>query len=84
MIVDKKEILRTLSNTSIYCSNKMLVPFTKIPPSTPMHFATHVRTWHVARLYSVLYNEIALSLKLFRILLKMTDTMASQNTDFSS
>jgi hypothetical protein len=46
-----------------------LVPFTqyntfsKIPPSTPMHFETPVRTWHVAHLYS----KIALSWKLFRI-----------------
>jgi len=55
-IVDKKEILcvRTVSNTGIYCSsdrvgtvyNKCL----KIPPSTSMHFATHVKTWHVVRL----------------------------------
>jgi hypothetical protein len=27
--------------------------FPKIPPSTSKHFATHVRTWRVARLYSV-------------------------------
>jgi hypothetical protein len=27
--------------------------FSKIPPSTSMHFATRVRTWRVARLYSV-------------------------------
>jgi hypothetical protein len=53
-----------------------------------MHFATRVRTWRVARLYS----EIALSRKLFGIghmyiytfLLRMTDTMTSQNTDLSS
>jgi hypothetical protein len=40
--VDKKEILHTVSNT-----------FSKIPPSTSMHFATRVRTGRVARLYSV-------------------------------
>jgi hypothetical protein len=57
-----------------------------------MHFATRVRTWHVARLYSVLYSEIALSQKPFGIihmyiyifLLIMTDTMTSQNNDVSS
>jgi hypothetical protein len=27
--------------------------FSKIPPSTSMHFAARVRTWRVARLYSV-------------------------------
>jgi hypothetical protein len=62
--------------------------FSKIPPSTSMHFATRVRTWRVARLYS----EIALSRKPFGIghtyiytfLLRMTDTVASQNVDLSS
>jgi hypothetical protein len=57
-----------------------------------MHFATRVRTWRVARLYSVLYSEIGLSLKPFGIghmyiyafLLRMTDTIISQNIDFSS
>jgi hypothetical protein len=52
-----------------------------------MHFADRVRTWRVARLYS----EMALSRKAFGIghmyiysffLLKMTDIMTSQNTDF--
>jgi hypothetical protein len=32
-----------------------------------MHFVTRVRTWRVARLYSVLYSEIALSRKPFGI-----------------
>jgi hypothetical protein len=32
-----------------------------------MHFATHVTTWHAARLYSVPYSEIALSQKPFGI-----------------
>jgi hypothetical protein len=53
-----------------------------------MHFATRVSTWCVAHLYS----EIALSWKPFGIrhmyahtfLLRMTDTMASQNIDLSS
>jgi hypothetical protein len=27
--------------------------FSKVPPLTSMHFATRVRTWRVARLYSV-------------------------------
>jgi hypothetical protein len=57
-----------------------------------MHFATGVRTWRVARLYSVQYSEIALSRKQFGIghmyiytfLLRMTDTMTSQNIDLSS
>jgi hypothetical protein len=31
--------------------------FSKIPPSTSMHFATRVRTWRVARLYSVQWNS---------------------------
>jgi hypothetical protein len=62
--------------------------FSKIPPSTSMHFATRVRTWRVARLYS----KIALSRKPFGIghmyiytfLLRMTDTMTSQNIDLFS
>jgi hypothetical protein len=60
--VDKEEMLRTVSNTGIYCSSDevtKLVQFTyyntfsKILPSAPIHFATRVRTWRVARLYSV-------------------------------
>jgi hypothetical protein len=49
-IHDKKEILRTVSNTGTYCSRDKVVT---VPPSTSMHFATRVRTWRVARLYSV-------------------------------
>jgi hypothetical protein len=57
-----------------------------------MHFETSVRTWRVACLYSVQYSEIAISRKLFGIghmymytlLLRMTDTMTSQNIDLSS
>jgi hypothetical protein len=32
--------------------------FSKIPPSTSTNFATRVRTWRVARLYSVLYSGV--------------------------
>ena len=52
-----KETLCILFNMDIYCFQ---VPksvqftqnntFSKIPQSTSRHFATHVRTWHVARL----------------------------------
>jgi hypothetical protein len=50
-----------------------------------MHFATRVRTWRVARLYGVLYSEIALSRKrfgmghvyIYTFLLIMIDTMTS-------
>jgi hypothetical protein len=57
--VAKKEILRTDSNTGIYFQVTKLVQFTqyntfsKISPSPSMHFATRVRTWSVAPLYSV-------------------------------
>jgi hypothetical protein len=49
-IVDKKEILRTVSDTGIYCSSDKLgtvyivYTFSKIPPSTSVHFAARVRT----------------------------------------
>jgi hypothetical protein len=60
-----------------------------------MHFAARVRTWRVARLYTVqctVYNEIAAFRKpfgkghvyIFNLLLRMTDTMTSQNIDLSS
>ena len=55
-IVDKKEILRvrTVSNTDIYCSSDRVGAVynkcSKIPPSTSMHFAAHVKTWRVVRL----------------------------------
>jgi hypothetical protein len=53
-----------------------------------MYFASHVRTWLVARLYS----GIAVSVKTFAIghmyiytlLLRLTDNMTSQNIDLSS
>jgi hypothetical protein len=41
--------------------------FLKIPLSTSMHFATRVMICRVARLYSVLYSEIAVSRKPFGI-----------------
>jgi len=53
---DKKEILRvrTVSNTGIYCSSDRVGTVynkcSKIPPSTSMHFAAGVKTWHVVRL----------------------------------
>jgi hypothetical protein len=57
-----------------------------------MHFASRVRTWCVARLYSVRYSEIALSQKplakghvyIYSFLLRMTVTMTYQYTDISS
>jgi hypothetical protein len=70
-----------------------LVQFTfpKIPPSTSMHFAPRVRSWRVARLYSVLYNETVRNRTIYiyiytsiHFLLRMTDTMTSQNIDLSS
>jgi len=55
-IVEKEKILRvrTVSNTGIYCSSDGVGTFynkcSKIPPSTSMHFATHVKTLRVVRL----------------------------------
>jgi hypothetical protein len=51
-IVDKKGILRMVSNIGIYCSNVKvgrvyLSTFSKITPSASIHFATRVRTWRV-------------------------------------
>jgi hypothetical protein len=65
-----------------FVQSTLYITFSKIPPSKSMHFATRV-----ARLYSVLYSEIAVSQKPFGIghkyiyffLLRMTATMASQN-----
>jgi hypothetical protein len=57
-IVDKKEILLTLSNTGIYCSSDKVGTvaqyntFSKIPPSTLMHFETRVRTVYGISAYS--------------------------------
>lgn len=53
-IVDRKEILRIVSNIGDYCwSDKvgrvcLVQTFSKIPPSTSVHFAPLVRTWRVA------------------------------------
>ena len=55
-IVGKKDILRvrTVSNTGIYCSSDTVGTvynkYSKIPPSTSMHFATGVKTWLAVRL----------------------------------
>jgi len=55
-IVDKKEILRvrTVSNTGIYCSSDRVGTvynkYSKIPPSTSVHFATRVKKWCIVRL----------------------------------
>ena len=55
-IVDKNDILRvrTVSNTGIYCSSDTVGTvynkYSKIPPSTSMHFTTRVKTWRVVRL----------------------------------
>jgi hypothetical protein len=68
--------------------------FSKIPPKTSMHFATRVRIWHVARLYSVQctvqWNSSTLEAVQNRthvrntFLLRITDTMISQNIDIFS
>jgi hypothetical protein len=96
-IVDKKAILRTVSNTGIYCSSD------KVRTLYLVHYLfqnstvnnntlrTRVRTWRVPRLYSVLYNETVLSRKpnrthvhIYTCLLRMTDTMTTENMDLSS
>jgi hypothetical protein len=51
-IFDKKEILRTVYNTTLVQFTSYNT-FSKIPQSASMHFATRVRTRRVARLYSV-------------------------------
>jgi hypothetical protein len=57
--VNKKEILRTVCNTGIYCTSEKVGTvtqyntFSKIPPSVTMHCITRVRRWRVPRLYSV-------------------------------
>jgi carotenoid cleavage dioxygenase-like enzyme len=68
----------------------------KFPPSTSVLFATHVRTWRVARRErrecstTFLYALISESVRGRRhvhvhfLLLRMTDTMTSKNTDFIS
>jgi hypothetical protein len=54
-----------------------------------MHFATPVRIWRVARLYSVLYGEARKPfgtgyMYIYTFLLRMTDIMTSQNMELSS
>jgi hypothetical protein len=56
-IVDKKEVIRTVSKTGIYrssdswCSLRSIIHFRK--SHRQQHSASRVRTWHVARLYNV-------------------------------
>jgi hypothetical protein len=56
-IVDKKEILRNVPDTVIYCSGEKVGTiytyyntFSKIPPPISVCFAARVRTWRVALL----------------------------------
>jgi hypothetical protein len=101
----KKEILRTNSNTGIYCSSN------KVGTAYVVQYIFENSTVNINALcnscedmpcctseciltflYSILYSEVALSRKPFGIrhihiytfLLRMTDTMTSQNTDLSS
>jgi hypothetical protein len=82
-MVVKKEILRTVSNTGIYCSSYKLAQFTlyntisKISPSASMHFANRVRTWRVALLSETVRNKT-------HIFMTMKGNMTSRNTDSSS
>jgi hypothetical protein len=56
-----------------------------------MHFANHVRSWRVARLYNVQYSKITLSetvrnrihVHIYTCLLRIADTLTFQNTDLS-
>jgi hypothetical protein len=98
--VDKKKILRTVSNTGIYCwSDKVCTEswyntFFKILLSTSMYFVTRVRTWRVARLYSVqctVQSNSCISETVqnrthvhTNFLFRMTATMTSKNNDLSS
>jgi len=54
LLIRKILRVRTVSNTGIYCSSDRVGTvynkFSKIPPSTSMHFATRVKTWRVVRL----------------------------------
>jgi hypothetical protein len=51
-----------------------------------MHFATHVRTWRVARLYKVPCTVLfgIGHVHIYNILLRLTDNVTSQNTDLFS
>jgi hypothetical protein len=93
-IVDKKEILRTVSNTGIYC------PSDRVGTVYLVQYFLENSTVNinalcnscVARLYSVLYSEIALSRNpfgvghtyMYNFLFRMTDTLTSQNIYLSS
>jgi hypothetical protein len=98
-IVDKKEILHTVSNTGIYCSrDKVGTVYLGqcIFENSTVNInalCNSCRGGHgvllVCTAYSVLYSEIALSRKPFGIghmytifLLRMSDTMTSQNMTF--
>jgi hypothetical protein len=99
-IVDKKELLRTVSNTSIYCSSDnvgtlYLVQYifeNSTVNVSSLRNSCEDMACSVCTAYSVLHSEIALSRKPFEIghmyrctfLLRMTDTMTSQNVDLSS
>jgi hypothetical protein len=50
-----------------------------------MHFATRVRTWRVARLYSEFRKPFGIGyMYIYTFLLRMTDTVTSQNIGLSS
>jgi hypothetical protein len=87
-------VLTVSGALGVCCVYRRLIPvfivqvyntFSKISPSTSMHFATHVRTWCVACLYSVLYSEIARisetirnMMYIYTFLFRMTYTVTSQ------
>ena len=82
-IVDKKEILRarTVSNTGIYCSSDTVGTVcnkcSKIPPSTSMYINVHSNS-------SISETDRNTTHVNITFLLRMTDTMTSQNIDLSS
>jgi hypothetical protein len=98
-LFDKKEILCTVSNTGIYCSSDKVASLPSIIYFRKLHSqhqCTLQLVWvHgvllVCTVYSVLYSEITLSRKMFAIghtyiytlLLRVTDTVTSQNIDLS-
>jgi hypothetical protein len=47
-IVDKKEVIRTVSNNCIYCLSDKVG--TVSHHQHPMHCATRLKTWRIARL----------------------------------
>jgi hypothetical protein len=94
-IVDKKEILHTVSNTSLYCSSDKVgtvyqyTTFSKITPSTSVHFATSCEDmacyssvqWNSA-ISETVQNRTHVHIHFF--FLRMADTVTSQNTELSS